>query len=149
LKYCPMCHKEKAIADFWRSKSHKDGRQIYCKICQYENSKRYDRKAQKREYARKWQRTSKGQILKLKSKLKVFGLTKDEFDAIVVKQCGKCGICGHTGELCIDHCHDTGLVRGLLCRKCNLALGLLRDNASYLARAITYLEDAETDSFVR
>jgi hypothetical protein len=60
-------------------------------------------------------------------------------------QGGVCAICSAPDEslkkrLCVDHCHTTGAVRGLLCDNCNTALGKFRDNADTLRRAITYLE---------
>lgn len=61
-------------------------------------------------------------------------------------QGGVCAICGNGAEdtqhglLHVDHCHDKGHVRGLLCSPCNLALGLFRDNPALLRRAAEYLE---------
>jgi len=61
-------------------------------------------------------------------------------------QGGVCAICGkpeataRTKRLCVDHCHETGKVRGLLCSHCNRAIGLLGDSCAILASAITYLE---------
>lgn len=58
-------------------------------------------------------------------------------------QGGRCAICGAdlaTGRMAIDHCHRTGYIRGLLCRDCNLGLGLFRDNMHNLKRAAKYLE---------
>lgn len=51
-----------------------------------------------------------------------------------------CAICGCLPPLCVDHNHVTGVVRGLLCRNCNLALGGFKDNPDSLRKAITYLE---------
>lgn len=64
-----------------------------------------------------------------------------------------CAICGeegfkmaehHKSKLVVDHCHETGNVRGLLCHNCNRALGLLKDKVSVLRKAIEYLEGATT-----
>ena len=51
-----------------------------------------------------------------------------------------CGICASDKKLCIDHCHDTGKVRGRLCAKCNKALGLFHDNVEFLESAKQYLK---------
>lgn len=75
-----------------------------------------------------------------RNKLKRYGLTIEQFEAMLVEQQGCCLIC--TEEMdppAVDHNHSTGEVRGLLCRPCNSALGLLRDDPEVLARAIEYL----------
>lgn len=51
-----------------------------------------------------------------------------------------CGICGKAEPTCIDHCHDTGQVRGLLCLQCNSALGYMQDDPDRLRAAADYLE---------
>lgn len=78
---------------------------------------------------------------------KKYGVSEAQFNAMRSAQGDKCAICEAdfsaltTRDVHIDHCHDTGAVRGLLCRRCNHALGLLLDNVASLKRAITYLED--------
>ena len=73
-------------------------------------------------------------------------VTANEFNARLESQGGGCAICGGQSwagqNLAIDHCHQTGLVRGLLCAGCNTALGLMRDNPSRLRSAADYLERA-------
>ena len=82
-------------------------------------------------------------IYDLKNK---YGLSITEFDDLLLSQNNRCPICGQPLDLqnpfniCIDHSHLTGIVRGILCRNCNLAIGLLRDNPEYLRNAIKYLE---------
>lgn len=75
--------------------------------------------------------------------LKQYGLTRESWLQLVDKQESKCAICGkeelHPSALAIDHDHKTGRVRGLLCRDCNVALGLLRDDVDLLAKATLYL----------
>lgn len=73
---------------------------------------------------------------------KKYGLTFNDFSQMVKDQNGLCAICGNpciTGILSIDHNHDTGLVRGLLCRKCNIGIGMLNDDVELLEKAIKYL----------
>jgi len=73
-------------------------------------------------------------------------MTQEDLDDLMVKQAGKCGICGtdsprgHGNKLVIDHDHKTGFHRGLLCSNCNTALGLFQDNPDILAAAIEYLK---------
>lgn len=68
-----------------------------------------------------------------------YGMTEADYAVMKSAQGGKCAICAEPGELCVDHCHATGRIRGLLCRSCNLALGYLRDDPNRLLSAIDYL----------
>jgi hypothetical protein len=83
------------------------------------------------------------------SRLKyTYNITIDEYNSLFLNQNGRCKICGiHQSELtiplCIDHNHNTGKIRGLLCRKCNTGIGLLGDNKDRLFRAFSYLEETE------
>lgn len=81
----------------------------------------------------------------------LYGTTPEHYAAMHEAQGGKCAICreepkarhgtnGATYRLSLDHCHDTGRVRGLLCNDCNRAIGLLKDDPSLLREAINYLE---------
>ena len=73
--------------------------------------------------------------------LRRHGLAIEEYNAMVDAQHGQCAICGCGDEqLCVDHDHSTGVVRGLLCQRCNRGLGDFRDNPSALRKAINYLE---------
>lgn len=71
-------------------------------------------------------------------------MTLEDFDRMVEEQQGKCLICRQapedTNELQVDHDHATEEIRGLLCHKCNKALGLLGDDPATIRRAATYLE---------
>ena len=76
-----------------------------------------------------------------------YGITYQEYCDMLDSQQGKCAICESAdsqnertyGKLFIDHCHETGKVRGLLCSKCNHALGHLNDDIRLLKKAIEYL----------
>lgn len=77
-----------------------------------------------------------------------FGLDQSEYAKLFEDQKGVCAICenpetakrnGVVRALAVDHCHDTGKVRGLLCSNCNTALGKFKDNTKVLAKAIKYL----------
>lgn len=72
---------------------------------------------------------------------KTYGLEPEDYDRLLKKQKGGCGICqGVLGEnLHVDHDHTTGAVRGLLCSACNTGLGQFQDSASLLRAALRYL----------
>ena len=74
-----------------------------------------------------------------------YGLTIGTFEKMVTQRDSRCDICEQLRELCLDHDHATGAVRGLLCRSCNRALGLLGDTADSVHRALIYLEE-QTDA---
>jgi hypothetical protein len=76
-----------------------------------------------------------------KARLATHGLTPESYAAMLVAQEGACAICRREFDQrpCIDHDHETGAVRGLLCRPCNSAIGLLRDDTAAMLRAVEYL----------
>jgi hypothetical protein len=95
-----------------------------------------------RRYAAKWQRefrqTPEGKVYVRAMNLRKYGLTPEAYDAMLTSQGGLCAACRQpeTGRnqfgvcrLAVDHDHDTGVVRGLLCMRCNRCLGLLGDSA--------------------
>lgn len=75
----------------------------------------------------------------------IMGTSEAEYAAMLEAQSGVCAICGTSesdarkGVLDVDHDHQTGRIRGLLCSACNTAIGLLRDDPVLLASAIRYL----------
>jgi hypothetical protein len=80
----------------------------------------------------------------------VYGLTPVEYDKMVEEQNGKCAICGKDRNvtsdkrrLAVDHDHETGQVRGLLCTICNTRLGIL-ENAEWVQKARAYLDSSRS-----
>lgn len=80
--------------------------------------------------------------------LRQYGLTIEGYDRMLAAQENRCAICrsdysGHNGSpnysWHVDHDHETGVVRGLLCRNCNVALGMFRDDPAVLLAAVRYL----------
>ena len=75
----------------------------------------------------------------LKSK---YGISVEQYNDLLAMQEGVCALCRKEHKrrpLNVDHCHATGRIRGLLCDKCNLAIGLLDDNAELVLRVVRYL----------
>lgn len=98
------------------------------------------------ERAKKWAENNKDARKNnyLKS---AHNITLDDYNKMFQEQEGRCKCCyKHQSELSkplfVDHCHTTGKIRGLLCNKCNLALGYVNDNITVLKNLIKYLEDA-------
>ena len=88
-----------------------------------------------REKRRLWQRKNVFQ--------KVYGISMADYEAMFERQAGACAICKRTGvTLCVDHCHLTGEVRGLLCSQCNSAIGFCSDDPTVLLAAAAYLQAA-------
>ena len=68
-----------------------------------------------------------------------FGITVEEYENIL-KWKGKCEVCNLTNKLCLDHCHVTGRIRGVLCRKCNTGLGMLNDDPELVKALLVYIQ---------
>lgn len=88
--------------------------------------------------------------------LKRYGLTLQQFNTILISQNGKCAICGTDDPSCggetkksynfhVDHDHETGIVRGLLCAKCNRGLGFFDDNPEKILASYNYLVQNKGD----
>jgi hypothetical protein len=79
-----------------------------------------------------------------KMRLSSYGLTIDQYNTMNIKQAGMCAICAgppvHHKRLSVDHDHDTGQIRGLLCTECNSGLGFFKDSILILERATQYLK---------
>jgi len=76
-----------------------------------------------------------------------YGITQSDYQLMLDAQKGKCAICKSTYPqregsyyLCVDHDHDSGMVRGLLCHKCNVNIGRVGESVEWLKAAIKYLE---------
>lgn len=75
----------------------------------------------------------------------VYGITPEIYNQILESQNNACGICGIDKPMGlgwhVDHCHETGKVRGILCQKCNQALGLLNENINTMEKMIEYTKN--------
>ena len=108
-----------------------------------------DKKAQAKNHQRAFRAANPdyARWMSIKSK---YGLTKEQYEALLARQSGVCAVCekpemrttktGQTMNLHIDHCHKTKIVRGLLCSRCNTAIGFLNDDLGTLAKAVEYLK---------
>lgn len=136
-RLCSSCNETKPAEAFTRRRTFRPGKLVsVCTPCKVSYNK--DRRAADPERLYKIERRSK-----LKRQ---YGITPEEYDALLTSQGGGCAICGatkpggRTKHFPVDHCHATGVVRGLLCTKCNRGLGLFNDDTGRIARAVKYLK---------
>lgn len=111
----------------------------------YNEAHRAERRAQWREWARK-DRASHPDKHRRKALARLYGITQEEYVHMLAVQGGHCAACTRTpeqerhGVLHVDHDHTTGVVRGLLCHRCNTAFGLIAENldglTAYAKRAL-------------
>lgn len=94
--------------------------------------------------ARRYERTGRNRIL-----VKAYGITSEQYDDLLAAQWEVCAICAAPRSaryrLAVDHDHATGKVRGLLCERCNTALGRAEAVAGWIERAANYLKHFEQD----
>lgn len=115
---------------------------------QYANDPEH--RERKKSEAREWQRANPDK--RLAQVLRPFGITVEQYRDLLSQQDGGCAICrAPLGDLsgrrlAVDHCHDTGRVRGLLCGACNLGLGKFGDDPERLERAALYLRSCQRDT---
>ena len=130
----PECKKELSLSEFYKNKGRPNGLQGYCKVCSNE-AKKNSRKNNPKIH----RENQKRQRLK-----REYNLTPEQYDDIFIEQGSECLICGvfykNTKKgLFIDHNHDTGEIRGLLCYKCNMGIGYFNDDPKLLIKASNYL----------
>lgn len=142
---CFACMKHKDFLCFHVNTSKKSGRASMCSECYCQYIKRQSivvARKKNRKTSGAWSYSSEYSWIK---KLKCFfGITKEEYYQILEKQGGVCAICRKHHDtkikhLDVDHCHETGLVRGILCRACNNGIGLFRDRSDLADSAVKYL----------
>lgn len=165
---CTKCGLVKPLTDFHRCvKDIRYGVQSKCKVCKNEENTKWRRAnpekmaANKRRY-----RDKNGERLRVQQRAAYhalnaadptaaklvrrkqhmaarYGLTVEAFERLLEEFDGKCGICRRTSQrLVVDHDHETGAVRGILCVKCNVSLGAFGDSIRGLKTAIAYLKNA-------
>jgi hypothetical protein len=91
---------------------------------------------------RRWNINSRRRHEPHKARRRKYGLRRADYMALLQRQHERCAICGRRIALVVDHCHETGRIRGLLCRDCNLGIGYLRDDPKLLRQALKYLKSA-------
>lgn len=125
---CSNCLTEKDDSEFYKGRSNK------CKTC-----RNIDHQKWVNNNRDKTRRTMRNTNYK-----REHGITYDEYVKMFNEVGGLCQICGRSFEkLCIDHCHESGVTRGLLCNSCNIGIGHFEDNPNSIRSAIDYLKQYE------
>lgn len=137
-KKCPTCKQILPVDMFGNNRSRYDGKQAYCKNCISVHGKKFY--------------LANSELLKQKSRIhwymRKYGMTYEKKSLMFSEQKGLCAICKKLMELdnrChVDHDHETGEIRGLLCNKCNSGLHYI-ENKQYTIKAKEYLRKYETN----
>ena len=141
MKYCTHCNTTRPLDEFYKIRvkrkdgTYRESHRSMCNFCDRSRKSKRDRRTKK-------ERAEQHLFSKYK-------MTPEEFTFLLESQENKCAICetsdpgGRYNKFHVDHCHKTEKVRGLLCHRCNYALGYFQDNSSNLLRAIQYLEQSK------
>ena len=136
-KNCSVCAERKHFDLFYNFKNKNDNKSYRCKDCDDKARKKWSDANPEKAYL-----SMRGRNLKHK-----FGLTLEDYEKLLKEQEGKCAICEATEgnskdwNFAVDHDHETGKIRGLLCNNCNRGLGLLQDSEELLRKAAKYVEN--------
>ena len=145
-KKCSKCGDRKSLIAFGKDRSTIDGYSRWCRSCRGKSNRNWQKKNPEyiKDYMRKWEKEHPdyryGNSLRHN-----FGITIDDYNRMFAEQKGRCAICDkHQSEfkrrLNVDHNRETGKIRELLCRNCNIALGLFFHDPNFMGKAITYLK---------
>ena len=125
FKWCADCRQVKPLDEFPRTRAAVSGRHSYCKPCHNVRGRASkDKVGGSRTYHLK----------------RRYGISAEDADAMLAEQNGLCAICEAAPAAHVDHDHDTGAVRQLLCFNCNGGLGQFRDDPAVLRAAAEYVE---------
>lgn len=125
-KWCSACHHELPISCFGRNRATGDGLTSYCRECHNETGRK--------------NRIKKHGSTRHYHLMRRYGLSEVEVEAMIRRQGGFCAACRRKPAEHVDHDHETGAVRAVLCFTCNVALGNIRDDADLLYMLSEYLE---------
>lgn len=129
-KICSKCGKKKSFSKFYKHEgNNKSGLDSQCKMCKEKYQKHYSKTAKRKK-----------QIMKANLR-RMYNMTLHEYDQMFIRQNGLCAICEKpeiNRRLSVDHNHETGEVRGLLCVRCNNALSVI-ENDDFVEAAKKYL----------
>lgn len=123
---CYKCKQDKSDEEFGADKTRFHHREYICSLCKNERSRKYYR--------------NNKEALNIRRRARWYKLSNEDYNNLLTIQNSLCAICFAKADLVIDHDHNTGKVRGLLCSNCNLGLGLFKEDLNLLKHAHNYLE---------
>lgn len=140
MRTCTACKETKPLTDFFRDRSKKHGYQARCKPCKVRRFREWRAKNPDYDQRRYWANRDSERERHLLAK---YGITFQDYYRMLAEQDGRCAICSRpepTNRMFdVDHDHETGTVRGLLCTSCNRVLGHAGDSPERLRAAADYL----------
>lgn len=156
-KKCKKCGVVKDFNEFYKNKRNKDGIITSCKECEGKRARKWGdtHKERKLALAKEWVKNNKDKLASYDKKWatnnpdkvkerwlkQCYGITLAQYKQLAENQFNKCAICEKVSDkLFVDHDHNDGRIRGLLCRECNTGIGFLQDSPYILGRAIEYLK---------
>lgn len=144
-KRCQRCKETKPLAEFFADKNQYDGHARMCKPCQTTRHQQWveENREQVNRYARQRYKNDPHRYMEYERRGH-YGMAPGEYARMLAEQKGRCAICGTDDpaprrNFAVDHCHETGLVRGLLCGKCNTGIGQLQHSIDIILSAARYL----------
>lgn len=134
---------------FVNDKRASDGLSSECKHCHRKRNNLKNQTTEGKEYWKEFNQSPKRKLYSKDYSLKrLYGITLKQKQSMFDAQNGKCVTCNESFKnfesVCLDHDHKTGKIRGLLCRGCNNAIGLVKENCDTLDNMIRYLNDYKT-----
>ena len=134
VKRCTKCDIFLPVESFGCHRSRKDGLSNWCRGCVNKTGKLRGHRVNRK--------TDKQKLIDRNASLrKRYGINQEDYLAILEQQGGCCAICKSKSRLVVDHCHKSGRVRGVLCDRCNVAIGKSDEDISRLRAMILYLEN--------
>lgn len=132
-KKCIRCKRMKSLDDFYKNRN---GTTSLCRICTKDNNREYFAvpKNKRKQRERLWKKAG------------IKDMSYERYEEMLIEQDNRCKICSThnddlTRKLAVDHNHDTGEVRGLLCSQCNYFLGIVSNNIDIFTKSVDYLKE--------
>lgn len=170
MKKCTKCLEDKSRSEFYKDSKTKDGLRPHCKSCVQDRNRLYylENKDRINEVTRQWDLENKDKVserskryyLKKRDRIDIaaqrreykYKMSSEQYQRLLEEQNHACAICGKVNangrDLYVDHDHSCCFgnkscgecIRGLLCHKCNAAIGLFNDSAESLNKAAEYIK---------